>query len=361
MKFLFFRISFKTVFSILSFVLASACLSCDVDKADVLPDKEHQVSTLAGSDDAGLVDGIGSMAKFNNPSAMVVDREGNLYVSDQANHTVRRITPRGIVSTFAGTGIAGAADGNRLSATFNNPYGLAIDGRGNIYVGDVANHRIRKISPDGMVTTFAGGKKGFSDRAGKWAMFNHPYGIAVDSRNNIYVADSYNNRVRKITPDGDVTTFAGNGGDGFVDAHGLEAQFYVPIGIAVDAKGNVYIGDEGNSSIRKITPSGHVSTLAGNGNYSFMDGEGKHAEFNAPGGIAIDSSGNLYVADYMNNCIRKVTASGKVSKIAGNLKKGFADGDASKAQFHYPFGIAVDDKGVVYVGDRSNHRIRKIQ
>jgi sugar lactone lactonase YvrE len=191
-------------------------------------------------------------------------------------------------------------------------------------------------------------------------MFNHPYGVAVDSRQNVYVADSYNNRIRKVTPQGAVSTLAGNGNDGFLDGKGVEAEFFVPIGIVVDAAGNIYVGDEGNSSIRKVTPGGKVTTLAGSGKFSFSDGVGRNAEFNAPGGIAIDNGGNLYVADYLNNCIRRVSPAGEVRKIAGNLKKGFADGAAQDAQFYYPFGIAVDATGIIYVGDHYNHRIRKI-
>ncbi|MEX2235509.1 MAG: NHL repeat-containing protein [Cyclobacteriaceae bacterium] len=330
------------------------------ENSDPVEDDFLVVSTLAGSDNPGLVDGIGPVAKFNNPSGMVLDPSGNLYVSDHSNHCIRKITPRGIVSTFAGTGQAGFENGYRTNATFNHPYGLAMDSKGNLYVGDVANHGIRKISADGMVSTLAGGRKGFSDREGDLAMFNHPYGVAVDSKNNVYVADSYNNRIRKITPDGSVSTLAGNGYDGFVDGKSSEAEFFVPIGIVADKHGNIYVGDEGNSSIRKISATGKVTTLAGNGKFSFCDGIGKNAEFNAPGAISIDGQGNLYVADYLNNCIRRVSPAGEVRKIAGNLEKGFADGAPQQALFYYPFGIAVDPTGIVYVGDHFNHRIRKI-
>jgi sugar lactone lactonase YvrE len=334
--------------------------SCEEQPGNILPEEERIVSTLAGSDSAGFADGEGAAAKFNYPCGIALDAEGNLYVADNANNTIRKITRAGAVSTFAGTGAEGFADGPRSQAMFNHPYGIAIDRRGNVYVGDVDNHRIRKISPDGMVTTLAGGKMGFSDRAGNLAMFNHPNGVAVDAQDNVYVADTYNNRIRKITPEGSVSTLAGSGRDGFVDGHGKDAEFYVPIGIVVDARGNVFVGDEGNSSIRKITAAGNVNTLAGSGRFSFSDGVGTNAEFNAPGAIAIDGNGNLFVADYLNNCIRMVTSSGKVRKIAGNLKKGFADGSASEAEFYYPFGIAVDLEGNVYVGDQYNHRIRKI-
>lgn len=318
------------------------------------------VTTLAGSDSSGLIDGTGPEARFNYPCGMVADAERNLYVADYGNHSIRKIDANGMVTTFAGTGAAGFTNGHRSQATFNHPYGLAMDSNGNLYVGDVLNHAIRKISADGIVSTLAGGNKGFADRGGSVARFNHPHGVTVDAGNNVYVADAYNNRIRKITPDGMVSTVAGNGNDGFVDGTKETAEFYVPIGIVVDSNGNLYVGDEGNSSIRKVTPDGAVTTRAGNGRFSFSDGVGKNAEFNAPGGLAIDGEGNLYVADYFNNCIRKVTPLGAVDKIAGNLKKGFADGPTAEAQFYYPFGVAVDADGVVYVGDQFNHRIRKI-
>jgi sugar lactone lactonase YvrE len=345
----------------IAFLLLSFSCTMDEKEREALLSLATEVRTLAGSEEPGMVDGIGSMAKFNHPSGIALDYGGNLYVSDHANHIIRKITPAGVVSTFAGTGVAGYADGHRSAARFNNPYGLAIDQDGSLYVGDVANHKIRKIAADGQVTTFAGSKKGFSDRPGKLAMFDHPYGVAVDAQKNIYVADSYNNKIRKITHDGIVSTIAGNGNDGFIDGPPQQAEFYVPIGIVVDAQGNIFVGDEGNSSIRKISASGYVTTLAGNGRYSFSDGVGKNAAFNAPGAIAMDAKGNLFVADYLNNCIRKVTPDGTVSKVAGSRKKGFADGKASDAQFHYPFGIAVNTAGVIYVGDQYNHRIRVIR
>lgn len=335
--------------------------SCDHEnRRPPSPPEFTMVGTLAGSETAGFTDGTGAMAKFNHPSAMVIDGAGNIYVSDQDNHSIRKITPAGVVSTYAGTGEPGAKDDFRLSATFNKPYGLAFDAQGNLYVGDVANHSIRKIAVDGHVTTLAGGRQGYSDRKGDLAMFDHPYGIAVDSRNNVYVADAHNNRIRKVSPSGMASTIAGNGNDGFVDGNAKDAEFYVPIGIAIDNDGNIFVSDEGNSSIRKITRNGKVSTLAGNGKFSFADGIGARAAFNAPGAIALDIAGNLYVADYLNHCIRRVSPSGEVRKVAGNLSKGFADGEPEQARFYYPFGIAVSSTGQVYVGDHYNNRIRII-
>lgn len=348
-----------TVPFLLMILLAIA--SCDEDSiTSPSPAAFTVVTTLAGSENPGFVDGMGEMALFDHPCAMAVDQEGNIYVADQNNHSIRKVTPSGDVSTYAGTGEPGATNGFRLDATFNQPYGVAIDDGGNLYVGDVANHSIRKISVDGQVTTLAGGRKGYSDREGELAMFNHPHGVAVDSENNVYVADSHNNVIRRVSPDGIASTVAGNGNDGFVDGPARDAEFYVPIGITVDKEGNILVGDEGNSSIRKISYEGIVSTLAGNGKFSFADGTGKDAEFNAPGAIALDSAGNLYVADYLNNCIRRVSPTGEVRKIAGDLTKGFADGEPEEARFYYPFGIAVSATGSVYVGDHYNHRIRII-
>lgn len=357
--FIFPRLPLRAIVSFCSLILFYLS-SCEEEKTDAGKQEYTIVSTLAGSDAAGFADGARSLASFNHPCGIAVDAGGNLYVADHSNHSIRMVTPEGVVSTFAGTGQPGDSDGHRLEASFNLPYGLALDAAGNLYVGDVGNHRIRKISTDGSVSTLAGSRKGFSDRPGELAMFNHPHGVAVDRHGNVYVADSQNNRIRKITPDGTTSTVAGNGNDGFVDGAGDGAEFYVPIGIVIDSEGNLYVGDEGNSSVRKISRDGRVATLAGNGKFSFADGVGRDAIFNAPGGIAIDAHGNLYVADYMNNCIRKIGPGGQVRKIAGNLKKGFADGPPAEARFYYPFGIAVDHAGVVYVGDQFNHRIRKI-
>ena len=335
-------------------------VSCEEPDEDSPEEATSKVTTLAGNDLPGMVDGAGADASFHYPCGMVADGNGNLYVADRANHSIRHIDAAGRVTTFAGTGYAGFENGHVSGATFNNPYGLARDAAGNLYVGDTDNHAIRKISREGIVTTLAGGNKGFSDRDGTVARFNHPHGVAVDQQQNVYVADSHNNRIRMVTADGAVSTIAGNGNDGFVDGTCMNAEFFVPIGIAMDPAGNLFVGDEGNSSIRKIIPGGEVVTLAGSGKFSFSDGVGRLAEFNAPGGIALDAAGNLFVADYFNNCIRKVAPSGAVQKIAGTLRKGFADGPSAEAQFYYPFGIAVDPAGTVYVGDQFNHRIRKI-
>ncbi|MCF6212989.1 MAG: SMP-30/gluconolactonase/LRE family protein, partial [Flavobacteriaceae bacterium] len=318
------------------------------------------VNTLAGSGTAGFADGTGTAAQFNSPFGVAVEGSGIIYVADQTNNRIRKITPAGVVTTLAGSGTAGFADATGTAAQFNHPVGIAVDGAGIIYVADQNNNRIRKITPAGVVTTLAGsGIAGFADGTGTAAQFNHPAGIAVDASGIVYVADQTNNRIRKITPAGVVTTLAGSGTAGFADATGTAAQFNQPIGIAVDASGLVYVADLSNNRIRKITLAGVVSTLAGSGTAGFSDGTGTAAQFNIPAGIAVDGAGTIYVADFLNNRIRKITPAGVVTTLAGSTA-GFADGTSTAAQFNGPAGIVVDGSDAIYVSDQLNSRIRKI-
>jgi PKD repeat protein len=319
------------------------------------------VSTLAGSGTAGFADGTGTAAQFNYPHGVAVDSSGNVYVADEYNHRIRKITAAGVVSTLAGSGVAGFADGTGTEAQFYRPNGVAVDSSGNVYVGDHLNHRIRKITAAGDVSTLAGsGVAGFADGTGITAQFNYPGHLALDSSGNIYVADHFNHRVRKITPAGVVSTLAGSGAAGFADGTGTAAQFNYPFGVAVDSSGNVYVTDHSGHRIRKITPVGVVSTLAGSGVAGFADGTGTDAQFYNPYEVDVDSSGNVYVADTTNYRIRKITTAGVVSTLAGSGVAGFADGMGADSQFNNPIGIALDSSGNLYVGDGNNHRIRKI-
>lgn len=328
------------------------------------------VSTLAGSGDIGLTNAIGTDAKFFGPHGIAIDAAGNLYVADLGNHVIRKITPDGTVTTLAGSGVAGFADGVGTAAQFSGPTGIALDAAGNIYVADTYTQRIRKITPIGTVSTLAGGgaingvgqaSGGFADGNGTAARFYLPKDVAVDASGNVFVADDVNHRIRKVTPAGIVTTVAGSI-LGSADGTGANAQFNRPSGIAIDALGNLYVADEFNSRIRKITPTGTVSTLAGSTG-GFADGDGTAARFSKPRDIALDSAGNVYVADSDNNRIRKITPSGIVSTLAGerNGFGGYKDGPAKDALFRAPSGIAIDASGNIYVGDAANNRIRKIQ
>ena len=261
------------------------------------------VTTLAGSS-AGYVDDTGTAAKFSSPTGVAVDSSGNVYVADFGNNRIRKIDPAGVVTTFAGS-TSGDDDGTGTAAQFYNPYGVAVDSSGHVYVADSNNHRIRKISPTGVVTTFAGSSSGNADGTGTAAQFDQPYGVAVDSSGHVYVADLGNSRIRKIDPAGVVTTLAGSSA-GDADGTGSAAQFNSPHGVAVDSSGNVYVADLGNNRIRKIDPAGVVTTFAGSTS-GYMDGALTAAKFKDPSGVTVDSSGNVYVADNNNHRIRKIS------------------------------------------------------
>jgi sugar lactone lactonase YvrE len=320
------------------------------------------VTTLAGSGVAGFSDATGSNAQFNNPVGVNLDISGNVYVADQNNHRIRKITPAGVVTTFAGSGISGFSDATGTNAQFNQPFAVCLDIYANLYIADCNNYRIRKISPAGVVTTVAGsGAAGFSDASGTNAQFYWPVGISIDSSGSLYVADQNNHLIRKIAaPPMVVTTFAGTGVSGFSDATGTGAQFNNPFGSCIDSNGNMYVGDTGNNRIRKITPAGVVTTFAGSGATGFSDASGTNAQFSNPRGVCIDSSANLYVADRSNHRIRKITPAGVVTTFAGAGVTGFSDATGTNARFNSPFGLCVDLSGNVYVADSSNHRIRKI-
>jgi len=332
------------------------------------------VTTLAGLPlIPGSADGTGSAAQFCFPGGVAVDSAGNIYVADTDNNTIREIMPDGtnwVVTTLAGTaGSSGSADGTGSAAQFNQPFGVAVDGAGNVYVADTGNNTIREITPAGVVTTLAGtaGSGGTNDGPGSIARFNHPSGVAVDSAGNLYVADTQNCTIRKVTPTGVVTTLAGGAfGPGGTDGIANVATFVEPLGVAVDGAGTVYVADTWDDTIRKVTPTalvtpaGAVTTLAGVARMDgSADGTGNAARFDQPCGVAVDSAGNVYVADTLNSTIREVTPAGAVTTLAGLAgSPGSADGTGSAAQFEYPSGVAVDGAGNVYVADTSSHTIR---
>lgn len=325
------------------------------------------VSTLVGNAGfKGGADGTGSAARFNSPVGLALDSGGDIYVGDAGNNTVRKIAPGGIVTTLAGTAPGyGSTDGNGLAARFFAPNGVAVDANGNAYVADTRNSTIRKMTPAGNVTTLAGTAEvtGSVDATGSAASFKNPFGVAVDANGNVYVGDTGNNTIREISTAGAVTTLAGTAGtSGSADATGAAASFNGPSGVAVDNAGNVYVADKGNCTIRKVTQAGVVTTLAGTAGVSgTADGTGSSARFNNPEGVAVDSNGNVYIADSGNGTIRVITPLGSVSTLAGEPGGGgFKDGTGSEAIFWNPTGLAVDGSGNVFVVDSNNGLIREV-
>jgi streptogramin lyase len=281
-----------------------------------VPNNLYGKLTLLAGGQSGSVNGTGTNAGFNNLLGIAVDKNNNIYVADQGSNLIRKVTPGGVVTTFAGSGNATFADGTGTAASFNTPSGLVFDATGNLFVADRYNNRIRKITPEGVVSTFAGsGSTGNSNGTGAAASFWLPCGITIDASGNLFVADQVNNMIRKITPAAVVTTFAGSGQIGLQNGTGTSASFYYPTGVIFDANNNLYVADNLNNTIRKITPAGVVTTFAGNGYTGSADGTGNMASFNQTTGVASDPFGNIYVADQYNNRIRKISPAGEVSTI----------------------------------------------
>ena len=338
-------------------LLADDVLSSD-DVAQ--PDKGGatgpMVSTLAGVTKSGHKNGPAATAQFNFPTGLAVDKNGSVYVADQNNNRVRVVFNKQ-VADVAGSGAAGFLDGPSASAKFFDPMDVAVDSKGDVYVADQLNDRVRLISK-GKVTTFAGaGLPGFKDGPAATALFSSPSGIAVDSKGNVYVADQNNDRVRHISG-GKVSTLAGSGTGGFKDGAAAAAQFSDPSGVAVDAKGNVYVADQNNDRVRLIA-GGKVSTLAGSGTIGMKDGPAASAQFDTPIDVEVDATGRVFVADQNNHAVR-VVSGGKVSTLAGDGYTGYKDGPAAKAQFNFPTGLALGPKGQLYVADQINARIRVV-
>ena len=284
---------------------------------------------------------VSTLTELMDPVALAVDKTGNIYVADPQNDMIRKVTKNGIVSTFVDSGLDG-------------PTGIALDNSGSIYVTQT-NESILKISGDGQISLLAGGTSGNEDGVGSEAQFRSPMGVVVDNSNDIYVVDRLNHRIRKITQEGVVSTIAGST-LGYEDGLGIEAKFNSPVGIAIDKDGSLYIGDANNAVIRKITTEGVVSTYSGS-HWGFKDGT--DGLFKNPLGLEVDSYGNVYVADNSNHKIRKISTDGIISTLAGS-DKGFKDGDGKEAQFNVPFDIAIDNLGNVYIADYDNSRIRVI-
>ena len=331
------------------------------------------ITTVAGNGGSGFSGETGdaTSAGLVLPYSVAVDSIGNLWIADAGSNRVRKVTIDGIIATFAGGGTEGFGGdgGSATDAQLLLPVGIALDGAGNLLIADSNNNRVRRVTPAGIISTVAGnGAAGFGGDGGTAvaAQLFLPYGVAMDVAGNLFIADTANNRVRKVTPDGIISIVAGNGTEGSFGDGGLAtfAELFFPAGVAVDRAGNLLIADTGNNRIRKVTPDGFITTVAGNGTAGFSGdaGAATSAQLTLPNAIAVDSAGNLFIADTGNNCIRKVTPAGIITTVAGNGTAGFGgDGRAAtSAQLDSPSGIAIDGTGNLFIADSNNERIRKV-
>ncbi len=311
-------------------------------------------TTVAGDGAPGYRDGTKTEARFANLFGVVLDGTGNIYVTDGGDsNRVRKITPEGSVSTLAG-GTEGFADGEGPAAAFNTPSALAIGVTGDLYVADTGNNSIRRVSPQGLVTTIAGdGTAGYRDGPGRTAQFNGPVGVAVDKQGNVYVADTYNDRIRKITPAGQVSTLAGGPTPGYQD--GPTALFDSPCGVVITPANELLIADTGNNRLRKLTPDGRVTTFPS----GTAPGNEGAASFAAPIGLALTHDGFLYVTENRRGRVIQLSPEGTARPLVGD-GTGFANGEGSRARFSSPAGVALDQRGALYVADTANYLVRKL-
>lgn len=336
------------------------------------------ITTFAGNGTSGTHGdgGAARSAQLCAPYGVAIDRHGNIYIADWCGHSVRKVNTYGVITTVAGNDTAGFSgdDGLAINAQLNTPTGVSVDTAGNLYIADQQNNRIRKVSTTGIISTIAGTNvRGYNgdDMAATMAQLSLPTGVFADKKGNVFIADYGNGRIRKINAAGTIISVAGYGPQGFSGDGGVAtlAELDYPSGVITDAIGNIFVADQSNNRIRKIDTVGIISTFAGTGSwgvssggYSGDGGQAAAAEMHGPTGLTLDGSGNMYIADQGNNAISKINANGVISTIAGTGVKGFNgdEGAATISELYSPDGVAVDDTGNVYVADWGNSRLRMI-
>lgn len=331
------------------------------------------ITTIGGNGTQGFSGdgGQATNARLKNPQDAAVDTQGNIFIVDTDNNRIRKVSTTGVITTIAGTGSAGYNGDGKLATTasLNRPAGITIDAQGNLYIADRLNQRIRKISTNGIISTVAGsGVRGFGGdgSSATSARLADPQDITLDAQGNLFIADSENSRIRKVTTNGIISTVAGNGNADFSGDGGAatDAALYVPQGVAVDAQGNIFIADLLNLRVRKVATDGIITTVAGNGStgYNGDNQAATSASLDIPQNVTVDAQGNLYIADILNHRVRKVNQNGIISTVVGNGVQGFSGdgGQATSACLFRPASVATDAQGNLFIADSQNHRVRKV-
>lgn len=330
-----------------------------------------QASTLAGNGAYGFVDAEGEAARFYNPSSIALLPAGELVVMDRYNHRLRKIQANGRVSTFWGSGERGNRDGDSSQGRLNQAIALYALPQGDLIIADAQNHSLRKLSSDGVLSTLAGtgnetnrddeNRALIQDGPALKANFNWPADLAGDTAGNLYIADRYNHAIRKLSPDGVVSTLAGNGEAGYAEGQGKKALFNEPMGIVLGPDQALYVSDSQNNVIRRVSLNGIVTTFAGSGEAGSRDDQAERAEFRTPAGLDFDQAGNLYVADRLNHRIRLIAKDKWVTTLGGNGKPALRNGPGQDSAFSYPFDVVTGPAGQIYVADYSNHAVRVLK